>query len=272
MQNIKGIYNLLEDFSNRHLSLNDFGFGNISNLQTKNVNLPILWVDLKSAIINKDSTALSFDYYVLDLLKGDYSNYIDILNDTLIIGRDLITEFYDNYEVYGFDLNENNVSSEKYEEFTDHFLLGYKFTVDINDWSGFNLCAIPINGFTQSNIKIYLPDESDVLDGVLYGLNYENEGTFECPDITIPDESDVLLGVIYGEDDSLVGTYECPIQLEYQFKSDYLNLISFEGIALDGVGEDELFWTILKMTTNSIGEVLSNDRFEFVKWSDRYIL
>lgn len=279
MVNIKNIINRLEKFSQEHLQINDFGFGNIDNISTKNHDFILMWVSISDSDINLSSTNYNFEIYILDLLKQNYSNYIDILTDTNLICKDIISLFFDNQQLYGFTLNENNVNTQLIEFKFDDCLLGWKMDINVETQDGLNLCEIPYIQFIPpippEPFDCNQAPEEFVLSGVTYGIDDELEGTYicpVCPEPNLPEESEVLNGILYGYDFELEGTYQYPEPIIYTRLSDYNNYNTYEGFAVEGSLESESVWTITKNVTNNIGSVLSTTRFFNQKWIDRYTL
>lgn len=126
---MKYIIEKIEDFCNTHSQINEFGVGPISMISTKNHNFPMVWLLPTGARHESSYIILQFDMYVFDLLKSDYSNLKDILNDTLLIGRDVITEFYDTEYEYGFSMVET-ANAEPFDFQFDDLCAGWIFKLD----------------------------------------------------------------------------------------------------------------------------------------------
>lgn len=141
--NLKGIINNFEKFSTEHLQINDFGYGSTSNVSTKNHNFVLLWIDALGGSVNISSNIYTFDFYVLDLLKQNGENLIDIWNDTEQIGKDIISIFYDQETTYDFTIDETSIDLEYLTYVFDDFLAGVKLSISVETKSPLNICEVP---------------------------------------------------------------------------------------------------------------------------------
>lgn len=143
-KHLKEIVNDLEQFSINHKMLNDFGFGDISNISTKEHQFPMMWVYPVQSQLGRQMN-LSFDIYIIDLLKQDRSNLLDIMNQTLLIGNDVVAEYFDDEEQNDFLLNEEGVDVTPFEGEFDDFTAGFIFNIEIQVSNGLSKCEIPLN-------------------------------------------------------------------------------------------------------------------------------
>ena len=148
MATLKNILNNLENFADRHYQINDYMYSDFSNISTRNHNYPLMVVDINNANINLQSTKINFKIGIFDIMNQDYSNYLDISSDTLQIGTDLISEFFDNYLRYNFEMYENSNSDFKTFVYDD-VLAGWIFNIDIEDNRSLNTCNLPIDDYIQ---------------------------------------------------------------------------------------------------------------------------
>jgi len=132
------ILNELRDYVNTNHSLLSFGFGEINEINPKNnkeINYPLVWIVPGNSRINGNQMLLSFNMLVIDLGKQDKSNLETIMSKALLLGNDIIKNFWQTAEIgEEYDLwsiNNNAVSFEPiFFEFS-HDLNGWKFTFDI---------------------------------------------------------------------------------------------------------------------------------------------
>jgi len=142
----KNVIEGIQAFCTSHTQINDFGWGDISNINPSEHNFPMIWLNPTDSSTNGPMTVYKFDMYVLDVLKQDRSNLLDLMNNTTIIGNDAISEFWiDESETLGFELNENGISMIPFEGRFDVFTGGWIFTIEIYVKTTLNKCIIPIS-------------------------------------------------------------------------------------------------------------------------------
>ena len=130
MSTYKDIISGLENYTEQHQLINDFGSGNITNLDTNQITPLIVWLQPTPSRMIGNITKLRFDMYVLDLLEHDLSNLNDILSNTLSVGNDIIQDFwFDEDEVNGFTMGDI-ISMEPFQAQFDIFTGGWVFTVE----------------------------------------------------------------------------------------------------------------------------------------------
>lgn len=91
---LKDIHNAIKDISvqNRlqypeHLQIKSFGFGNVSEINTIEIDGVYLFLQPTISNITSNITQINFNLYVMDLI--DENNSLDVLNDTLLIITDI---------------------------------------------------------------------------------------------------------------------------------------------------------------------------------------
>jgi hypothetical protein len=147
----KKIINEIQNFSDEHLQIGEFGWGPIDQISTANRKFVMVWLLPTGLRQERSSTIFKFDMYVFDLLKQDLSNLLDVFNDTALIGKDIISEFYDNEEEYGFSISETD--AEPFDHEFDDFCGGWNFSIEIEIENPINTCEIPQEGIMQDNIQ-----------------------------------------------------------------------------------------------------------------------
>ena len=132
----------LETFSTNHKQINDFGFGDISNISTKDHNFPMMWVQPTPSVIGK-MIELNLDIYIIDLLKQDRSNLLSIMSDTLLIGNDIISEYFDSEDDFEFVVEETAVDATPFEGEFDDFTAGFLFNIQVQIAHDYSKCEVP---------------------------------------------------------------------------------------------------------------------------------
>jgi len=131
MKTFKAIIQDLKEFSDNHYQLNEFGWGNIANITTKDSLYPMMWVQPIDSTISGSKLTLKMELYIMDLQEQDNSNLIDIMNSTLLIGRDVISEYFEDNDGIEFELDESNIGIIPFEGKFDDLLGGWIFKVEL---------------------------------------------------------------------------------------------------------------------------------------------
>ena len=134
----------LRDFAENHSQIYEFGFGNISNISTKDTNYILMWIIPSTSTSHGAQFLMSFDVYILDLEKQDHSNLETIMNETLLVMNDL-----DNYFKHSTSIEYQLYNDLIYEPFSfrfDDVLTGYKANIQLELTDSGNPCTyIPTN-------------------------------------------------------------------------------------------------------------------------------
>ncbi len=140
----KQIIDDLELFATNHKQINSFGFGNADNITNKDQVYPMMWVQSIPSTTG-NMVDLTFEIYLIDLLKQDKVNLVDVLSDTLLMGNDVVAKYFDDEDEYDFTLNEDGVVITPFEAEFDDFTAGWIFEVNIEIQNDLNDCEIPEN-------------------------------------------------------------------------------------------------------------------------------
>ena len=95
-QQYNTIVNSLNQFSENHLSIKRFKcsfFEQMDNFSTSGNSFPILYAIPNDVSFEENIDVMSFRVYCVDVLQKDRSNEQTILNETLLILRDLTNWF-----------------------------------------------------------------------------------------------------------------------------------------------------------------------------------
>ena len=140
----KDIINELEAFVDDHYQPFEFGFGNISNISTKNHSFPLVFVQPIQSYNEGQMFRLKLEVYVMDIIRQDRTNELDVLNNTLLIANDLIIKYFDDEDLTGFVLDENNVSLSPFTADFDDNCGGWIVEVEIQIENDLNICDLPL--------------------------------------------------------------------------------------------------------------------------------
>lgn len=149
--------NLMKTFSDDNLFLNDFGFGNTSEIGTSRQMLfPYMWVTPQPSTINnvnKVTTPIyTFSIIFADRINdevnasdsnGELSNNgAEVLSDMFQVAQDFVTYVNSNWGQYGIILEED-VTITPTMDATDDKVNGW--VLDINLRTKFVNCILPFN-------------------------------------------------------------------------------------------------------------------------------
>jgi len=180
VRTFKNIISDIEDFCSSHAQIHDFGWGQLSNITTKDHDFTMVWLQPTGTRIDGHLIVMEMDMYVFDLLKQDKSNLLDVMNDTLLIGNDVVSKFWDDEETYEWTLNEEGVTSEPFEARFDDYIGGWVFGIEIEIENRMNLCAVP-SGLTSStpvpSKTLLVTDMTTGQSPISFGVGYV-EGVF----------------------------------------------------------------------------------------------
>lgn len=135
----KDIILKFKEISKNHKQINDFGWGEIYNISTKNIKFPYLHILPISSKKNGSLQKLSMKLYILDLQNQDNKNLLDIMSNTFEIGNDVVTAFIDFSYTNEFDIDENNIVSYFITGEFDDYTSGFEWNINIT-YKQYNNC------------------------------------------------------------------------------------------------------------------------------------
>jgi glycerophosphoryl diester phosphodiesterase len=147
MKTFREIVEKFESAADFHIYIQSFGFGNIDRLNdTINQPYPLLWVrPLGSLGVSPyGQRTLTFEVFMLEIPKGDDSNYIQAYSDSERALYDVYTFFRDGAEQQEYQINMLNITPVS-EAFQDR-AIGFVSQMEIiTDSAGLTICNIPTN-------------------------------------------------------------------------------------------------------------------------------
>lgn len=137
------VLNILRTICNDHAQINSFVFGHISEISaSEQEQYPLVWCDVNDSQMSERMFTLNLSLHVLDIQRADNSNEVDVLSDTLSIGRDLIAALnnpiYQDYFNVQFDVNFGQVR-EGFPDVVD----GWKLDIGLELMELNDRCQIP---------------------------------------------------------------------------------------------------------------------------------
>ena len=146
--NYKLILDDLNEVADKHLQINSFGYGDITQLtmdvktkqEPKYTRMYVLPAD---TVLNQNQLTYNLQIIIADRLEDDYSNQKDVLNDTLEICKDIFTVLYlSEYET------EWGATCEPFLERYETILCGWLLNITLTQPFDYNRCVLPELPFT----------------------------------------------------------------------------------------------------------------------------
>ncbi len=141
MTTFKDIIEEFKTFSNNHKQLNEFNWGAIAEISTKDIIFPYLHILPITSKKNGSLQKMKFEIYVMDLQKQDNTNLLDIMNQMFMIGNDIVSEFEEDNSNFGFEVDETNIDIFPFTGDFDDFTAGWKWVLDVS-FMQTNNCAL----------------------------------------------------------------------------------------------------------------------------------
>lgn len=137
------ILNIIKQICNNHAQINSFVFGHISEISaSEQEQYPLVWCDINDSQMSERMFTMNLSLHVLDIQRSDGSNEVDVLSDTLSIGRDLVAALnnpiYQDYFNVQFDINFGQVR-EGFPDVVD----GWKLDIGLDLMELNDRCQIP---------------------------------------------------------------------------------------------------------------------------------
>ena len=128
----------IKQIAQSHGQVNNFFFGEIWNyLETKTDHVSVL-LTLNSARFNRGQMVFNFSMYVMDWVVQEGTNELDVLSDTIRIGRDIEAAI----RQLDIDMTDEIPCTPFIESFED-MLSGWKLDFDIATDYELDNCAAP---------------------------------------------------------------------------------------------------------------------------------
>ena len=150
---INKIIRMFQDIAERHLMINSFSYGPLSDINTEGeLKMPYLHIENTSSTLSKGTgidyreVYYNFDIYVMDRINKGDSNYQDTTSDTLYILQTIITEISQHpyYVAAGLKL-VNDIETESVFEATDENVNGHRTTLRFKQGFRYTPCTVPID-------------------------------------------------------------------------------------------------------------------------------
>jgi hypothetical protein len=147
--NFINITDALKTIADNHKQIHSYGFGDLAYINTSgSIDYVLMWVKPKGSRVNRGEVGLSFEILIMDLVRKDESNLIDVLNDTHQIALDVLADIYINgldavNGTHGFHLKNPDIQLNNFVDRFDEEVAGWSMNITV--WVGWdwNECVIP---------------------------------------------------------------------------------------------------------------------------------
>ena len=145
MLTLNQIVKKLETFANDHKQLSgNFLFGQFYDyVANKSEQYPAMIIYLQPNQLSENTDTYTFQITICDRLKKDDTNEIEVLSDTNLIAKDLITYFKNSPTERDVIIN-TSVTLNDFSDGEDSETAGYFFDITFRQNFDYNYCDIPL--------------------------------------------------------------------------------------------------------------------------------
>lgn len=177
-----------QEIANQHRQINNFTVGTLEDFATSGTtNYPAWWVGYDSNAFASRTEDFTFKFWLVDRVKKDRSNLIEIHSDLKQVAMDIIAQLNDSG--YGWRVSESVNLSAIYEPFHEDEVAGWSFDFTISQPFTKDVCQIPFiepiaigrsqSGYNPNTpLTYYVPVTRTItIDGVTYDLSADRTWT-----------------------------------------------------------------------------------------------
>ena len=188
IRTLNQIINELKEIANQHLQINSFNAGTLDDFATSgDTRYPAMWVSYENAAISSRTESFSFSIWIVDRVKKDRTNLVEVHSDCKSILNDIKAQLND--PGYGWSLGQDWNYQAIFEPFMEDEVAGWLADVTITQPFSNDTCQIPYNqapipgrASTQptngSVISSYVPTSRIItINGVSYDLSVDRSWT-----------------------------------------------------------------------------------------------
>ena len=159
---INRIISMFEDIANRHLMINAFSYGPMSDINTEGeLRTPYLHVENTTTTLSTGNgityreVFYDFDVYVMDRINKGDSNYQETTSDTLFMLYSIIAEINQHpyYVDAGLKLSDD-IQTESVFEATDENVNGHRATLRFKQGFRYTPCTVPIQDIASYSFNL----------------------------------------------------------------------------------------------------------------------
>jgi hypothetical protein len=188
IRTLNQIVSEFKEIANQHRQINNFTVGTIEDFATSGTtNYPAWWVSYQTNGFEDRRESFSFSFWIVDRVKKDRSNLIEVHSDTKQIAMDVIAQLND--AAYKWSIDKNISLSAIYEPFHEDEIAGWTFDITIGQAFTKDVCQIPFiasptigrsqSGYNPNTpVLQYVPTYRRLeINGVTYDLSEDRSWT-----------------------------------------------------------------------------------------------
>lgn len=133
----------LEDFSNKHYSINEFGWGEPTQISaTKNHKYPLLWLNPVPGTVEGKIVEQNFEMLILTSMDQDLdkSQLKQNMTKCQMIGMDVIRQYWQSSD---YMFVSEGITFTPYLKAFDGYLCGWIFDITVEIENRLNTCTVP---------------------------------------------------------------------------------------------------------------------------------
>jgi len=156
---VRNIKEIFQDIATRHYQINTFGWGKNADIGVSEIIYPVLWVQpINATMVRSESNdrytsiEVIFNVKLLDLVKKDKDDNIDVTSETLQSLTDIINEFNDHpFYQYKNMRMVGDISFDEVEEYSDDQTNGWEANLIVKMRNITSWCGIPAQAIINYN-------------------------------------------------------------------------------------------------------------------------
>lgn len=143
MISINALSVLFRAAADQHPMVNQYGIGQVYNISADAATTyPLLWVVPDGGDMGEEVYTHRFTMYLIDRMKEDFSNEVEVLSDTHQVLTDVLTVMYDWSHDKEYTMQWGGTFSPIVDEQAD-IVAGHSVQVSFEVFHGKDSCAIP---------------------------------------------------------------------------------------------------------------------------------
>lgn len=142
IRTLNQIINELKEIAKQHYQINSFTAGTLDDFATSgDTRYPAMWVSYENAAIAQRTESYTLSIWIVDRVKKDRSNLIEVHSDCKSILNDIKAQMTN--PVYGWSLNQDWNYQAVFEPFMEDEVAGWLADVTITQPFSNDSCQIP---------------------------------------------------------------------------------------------------------------------------------
>jgi len=142
MYTLNQIFQLIETEATAHQQINQYGQGDVWEINPKELDYLVLWAIEEGASVSERTLTYNIRLLAMDRVLPGEENEEEVLSDTLLILLDFVAYFRQLHSE-GVDI-QTSVSFEPFTERFDDKVTGHSCVLSLTQPYNYNKCQIPV--------------------------------------------------------------------------------------------------------------------------------